>query len=172
MDYLYAGLGNPGNKYEGTRHNLGAEILRSLFPVSLKESAPLHSLTGEITRNDDRIYLIFPQTFMNLSGKALQAAAKKWRISPENIVVFHDEIELLPGQVRYKFGGGHKGHNGLRDILRVFSNADFHRIRLGVGRPENPSYSVSDYVLSRISASQWPALEDVLRLLSEQDLPH
>jgi PTH1 family peptidyl-tRNA hydrolase len=164
--YLWVGLGNPGAKYEKTRHNIGASILRALFPdVPVKMEKSLNAFSGHIHTGTHKYILLFPQTFMNLSGDAVKKALKLFNIKPENMIVLHDEIELLPLKINYKFGGGHRGHNGLRDIIQKISSSEFHRIRIGVGRPVNPVISVADYVLSEIPLEEIPHVKDVQGLL-------
>lgn len=173
MHWLYAGLGNPGKKYEKSRHNLGADLLSEIFgKPTLTEKKQFNSLGTEIKLADDTvIHLIFPLTFMNLSGSAVVPYMKKHNIIARNLIVFHDEIDLLPAQIKYKFGGGHRGHNGLRDIMAKLGSGDFHRIRLGVGRPENENFSVADYVLSRMPDAERPAVDSVLTLMKQNALP-
>jgi len=160
---LLVGLGNPGRKYEMTRHNLGAIVIQQLYSLILKEDKKLKSLTAK----QENHYIILPLTFMNLSGSAVVPALKKYNLTPKEMIVFHDEIELPSGEVKYKFGGGHKGHNGLRHIMQNIGTGDFHRIRLGVGRPDNPKFSVADYVLSKVPSSEIPDVEKVKDLLKD-----
>jgi PTH1 family peptidyl-tRNA hydrolase len=167
--YLWVGLGNPGLKYENTRHNIGARILVDLFPgVSLKPDKSLKSIKGEVIIESIKHVIILPQTFMNLSGDAVSQTLTYYNIKPENMIVLHDEIELSPGLVAYKFGGGHRGHNGLRDIILKICSNDFHRIRIGVGRPLMGS--VADYVLSKIPESETADLKIVQNIIDENIL--
>ena len=135
---LIVGLGNPGSKYVDTRHNIGfrvAEELSARFGVRLNESKFRAALgTGLVAGRTASIVL--PQTYMNLSGESVGAAAHFWRLGPESIVVAHDDIDLVPGKVKLKIGGGHGGHNGLRSLDRHLPTKEYFRIRLGVGRPE------------------------------------
>lgn len=143
------GLMNPGDRYRFTRHNAGAMALDALWPSA--SYTAIKSLAAEIAETDEgdtRLLLVKPQTFMNLSGQAVGAVIKKFNIAPAKLVVFHDEVELDNGVVRHKFGGGHKGHNGLRSIIGVIGSADFHRIRVGVSRPANRDDGIADYLLS------------------------
>ena len=107
---------------------------------------------------------------MNLSGDAVSKTMKFYKVQPENMVVLHDEIELSPGQIQYKFGGGHRGHNGLRDIIQKISSADFHRIRIGIGRPSDEHMSVADFVLAEIPAADIPDINEIYRMLKEKNL--
>jgi PTH1 family peptidyl-tRNA hydrolase len=146
---LVVGLMNPGEKYRFTRHNAGAMGLDVLWPAA--DYALVKSLEGElaeVTEGNLKLVLLKPHTFMNLSGQAVLKAMKKFRIAPQQLVVFHDEVELPIGTVRHKFGGGHKGHNGLRSIMAATGSADFHRIRIGVGRPHDDRHGIADYLLS------------------------
>lgn len=146
------GLGNPGQKFHLNRHNIGFLILDALAE---KYHASWHKKpdreTAEITINDNPILLIKPQTFMNDSGKVIPSLIKQG-IKAENILVIHDELEKPFGKIEFKTGGSHKGHNGLRSII-ASSGAEFHRLRFGIGRPENKE-DVADYVLSNFSRNE------------------
>lgn len=146
---LIVGLGNPGRKYEGTRHNIG---FRALERLASRYRAPLSQskfdgfyTTARIAGAD--VVLLKPETYMNKSGKSVQAAQHFYDIDPEDTLVLHDDIDLQPGHIKIKSGGGHGGHNGLRDIIAKTGERDFVRIRLGVGRPEHGD--VTNWVLSR-----------------------
>lgn len=146
---LIVGLGNPGRKYDGTRHNIGFRTLRRLasrYRLSLSQSKfdGVYT-TGRIAGSD--VLLLEPHTYMNKSGKSVQAACSFYGIAASDTVVLHDDIDLSAGQIKIKDGGGHGGHNGLRDIIAKTGDRDFTRIRLGVGRPEHGD--VTNYVLSR-----------------------
>lgn len=149
---LIVGLGNPGPDYARTRHNAGfwladeiADDLRCTFSVE-------KSFSGSVAKarfEGEQIYLAKPQTFMNRSGQCVGALARFYKISPEEILVLHDELDLMPGQVKVKQGGGHAGHNGLRDIQSVLGSANFWRLRLGIGHPRSLKLAqeVADFVL-------------------------
>lgn len=147
---LIAGLGNPGAKYESTRHNVGFwfvdELARSKG-CSLRHDSKFHGDVGKVTINGEAVWLIKPTTYMNLSGQSVAALAGYYKLTAENILVVHDELDLDPGTVRLKCGGGHGGHNGLRDIISHFSTKEFYRLRVGIGHPGS-SADVSNYVLS------------------------
>jgi PTH1 family peptidyl-tRNA hydrolase len=148
---LICALGNPGDQYAQTRHNAGFWFLGKLSAaenVGLSLNSRFKSLVGDFRHKDQVVRVIAPQTYMNKSGEALVPFAKFYQIVPEEILVVHDEIDLLPGTIRFKTGGGHGGHNGLRDIVRLLSSKDFHRLRVGVGHPGDKSNVVS-YVLNR-----------------------
>lgn len=150
---LIVGLGNPGQKYIFTRHNAGFMFLdffkKEFFnSVEWKSSYSGHFISKEFIFEHlhFKVLLLKPQTFMNLSGSSIQKCLQKEHLSIKNVVVVHDEIELSFGEIRFKEGGGHRGHNGLRDIIQK-CGSDFCRIRIGVGRPQD-SRTVSDYLLS------------------------
>ena len=133
---LLVGLMNPGDKYRNTRHNAGAMALDLVYPeADFRRASALESLIAQVTREEGDLVLQKPETFMNLSGRAVHLGMRKFSIAASHLIVLHDEVELPPGEVRHKFTGGHKGHNGLRSIIGQIGTPDFHRIRIGVGRP-------------------------------------
>ena len=149
LDLLVAGLGNPGREYERTRHNAGWMVIdelarrlggsfRSKFSGQLSE-----------TRLDDlKLALLKPETYMNVSGQSIGAAGKFFKVDPADVLVVHDDVDLEPGRLQAKFGGGLAGHNGLRSIAQALGTNDFLRLRIGVGRPgRGDRRSVADYVL-------------------------
>ena len=149
--WLFAGLGNPGNKYRNNRHNIGfmaTDRIAEDFGFSSFRSK-FHSEFSEGTIKDRKVILLKPQTYMNNSGQGVAAAARFYKIPPEKIFAFHDEIDLESGKVRVKKGGGNAGHNGLRSIEDHLGTPDFWRVRLGVGRPVHGE--VHDYVLGDFS---------------------
>lgn len=140
---------NPGEKYRYTRHNAGAMALDTLWPnADYTMQKSLEAEIAEVTEGELYLILLKPHTFMNLSGRAVAKAMKKFHMAPAQLIVFHDEVELAIGVVKHKFGGGHKGHNGLRSIIASIGSADFHRIRIGVGRPHDERHGIADYLLS------------------------
>lgn len=146
---LIVGLGNPGPRYSETRHNAGAWIVETLAQHNqeiLRPESKFHANVGKIIINNQSCLIAIPSTFMNLSGQAVGAIAKFYKIPPEAILVAHDELDFPPGSVKFKVDGGHGGHNGLRDIINHLSSKQFHRLRIGIGHPGN-SDDVSDYVL-------------------------
>lgn len=156
MNPLYVkaiiGLGNPGNRFNGTRHNIGFAVVDMIAHEyganwRLKDMMEM----AEITVNDRSILLIKPQTFMNDSGKIVPFLVRKGIVAGE-IVVIHDELEIPFGQVKYRMGGSHRGHNGLRSLIQAMG-ADFARIRCGIGRPEKKE-QVADYVLQRFDSQE------------------
>jgi PTH1 family peptidyl-tRNA hydrolase len=151
MIKLIVGLGNPGREHEGDRHNVGADFVEALARkqnVSLKEEKKFFGLTGKARVGSESIHLLIPTTYMNRSGQATSAIQKFYKITPEEMLVAHDELDIPPEQIRLKEGGGHGGHNGLRDIIqKQGNNKNFLRLRIGIGHPGNAK-QVSNYVLS------------------------
>ena len=149
---LIVGLANPGPEYAQTRHNAGAWYVAELaarYNASLREDPKYFGLTGRIQINGHDVRLLIPTTFMNLSGKSVAALAKFFQIPPEAILVAHDELDLPPGVAKFKQGGGHGGHNGLKDIIsKLGNNNQFHRLRLGIGHPGSKELVVG-FVLNK-----------------------
>ncbi|MCB1730278.1 MAG: aminoacyl-tRNA hydrolase [Halieaceae bacterium] len=147
---LIAGLGNPGAEYRGTRHNAGADFVEQLARnagVELRADSKFFGLAGQLTLAGHDLRLLIPSTFMNRSGKAVAAIAGFYKILPEEILIAHDELDLPAGSARFKRGGGHGGHNGLRDIIPALgNNREFQRLRIGIGHPGHAS-KVTGYVL-------------------------
>lgn len=162
MIRLFVGLGNPGAEYEATRHNAGAWWLDAL---SHELKAPLSfdkSYFGQLARttvNAQTVWLLAPQTYMNLSGKSVTALARFFKIQPNEILVAHDELDVIPGLVKLKFGGSHAGHNGLRDIHAQLGTGDYWRLRLGVGHPGDRA-EVVNWVLKKPMPEHRTAIED------------
>ena len=162
---LIVGLGNPGDKYKDTRHNAGewlVERLAQRFNFSLKEESKFFGKTARAVINGQEIRFLVPTTFMNLSGKAVGALATFYRIQPEQILIAHDELDLPPGTVKIKLGGGHGGHNGLRDsIAQLSNNKNFYRLRVGIGHPGDKNL-VAAYVLSKPSPTDLTLIDKAL----------
>lgn len=161
---LIVGLGNPGPKYDGTRHNIGRDLVRDLSEIA---RAPLTSSSFDGFAATAHLWgksvvLLQPETYMNRSGFSVVKAAQFYKIPVQNIIVAHDEIEISPGTVRLKRGGGHAGHNGLRSIDQQLGAKNYVRIRLGVGRPPEQG-DVSRWVLSPFGKADADAQYDVLR---------
>jgi len=157
--YLIAGLGNPGDKYLKTRHNIGFMIIDEMIKnhsVSSISNKNFQSLTYKVNSN---IYSK-PQTFMNNSGEAVLSIADYYNIENEKIIVIHDDLDLSFGTVKFKLGGSHGGHNGLRSIDKYIGD-DYLRVRVGIGKPENKS-SVSNYVLSNFSQEEFQTLDGII----------
>ena len=162
---LIVGLGNPGDKYADTRHNAGEWLIERLsrrFNVSLNPESKFFGKTARTIVNGKEVRLLVPTTFMNLSGKSVGALASFYRIKPEEILVIHDELDLPPGTAKLKQGGGHGGHNGLKDIVaQLGNNNNFYRLRIGIGHPGHRDL-VAGYVLNKPSPADRDALEKVL----------
>ena len=138
MIRLLVGLGNPGPEYEGTRHNAGfwwVDAAARSLGVHLVHDRAYHGLVARANHGGQPFWLLQPLTFMNLSGKAVSPLARFFKIAPDEILVVHDELDLMPGQNKLKFGGGVAGHNGLKDIQAQLGTADFWRLRIGIGHP-------------------------------------
>jgi peptidyl-tRNA hydrolase, PTH1 family len=149
LDLLVAGLGNPGREYERTRHNAGWMVMDEL---ARRHGGSFRSkFSGQLseTRVDDlKLALLKPETYMNVSGQSIGAARKFFKVDPADVLVVHDDVDLEPGRLQAKFGGGLAGHNGLRSIAQALGTNDFLRLRIGVGRPgRGDRRSVADYVL-------------------------
>jgi PTH1 family peptidyl-tRNA hydrolase len=160
---LIVGLGNPGLEYANTRHNAGADFVAELArqnSVSLTPESRFFGLSARIFFGAHDVRLLIPTTFMNLSGKAVGAIAQFYKILPENILVAHDELDLAPGIARLKIGGGHGGHNGLKDIIKALANnKEFARLRIGIDHPGNAKL-VSDYVLRKAPLAEQQLIEE------------
>ncbi len=161
MIKLLVGLGNPGQEYEATRHNAGfwwlQDVAREL-KVNLAAERAYHGRVGRTQVQGSNLWLLEPQTFMNLSGKSVAALARFFKIAPEEILVAHDELDLPPGQAKLKFGGGHAGQNGLRDIHAQLGTGNYWRLRIGIGHPGDKS-EVSNWVLGKPMAEQRTAMQ-------------
>jgi len=173
MIRLFVGLGNPGPEYESTRHNAGFwwldEVARTL-KTSLVMDRAYHGLVGRCSVNGQTVWLLKPQTFMNLCGKSVAALARFYKIEPHEILVAHDELDIVPGEAKLKLAGSHAGHNGLRDIHAQLGTDDYWRLRLGVGHP-GVKAEVINWVLKKPSADHRIAIEQsIARALTA--LPH
>ena len=162
---LIVGLGNPGQAYDGTRHNAGAFFIAELARragATLSTEAKFFGQMARITLADRDLRLLVPSTFMNESGKSVAAAANFFRIPPDEILIAHDELDIPAGQARFKQGGGHGGHNGLRDVIPALGGKqDFHRLRIGIGHPGHAS-KVSGYVLAKPGAGDRQAIDQII----------
>lgn len=146
---LIVGLGNPGKQYVSTRHNAGFQWMFKLtekLQVTLKREVKFHGLCAHIGQGDNELWLLCPQTYMNVSGKAVSTLCNFIKINPDQILVVHDELDLPPGTSKLKMGGGLGGHNGLKDIAACLATRNFWRLRIGIGHPGDKE-SVADYVL-------------------------
>ena len=159
---LIVGLGNPGEKYLQTRHNAGfwwIDALARELKTTLVPDRSYHGLVARTTVHGQSVWLLQPQTFMNLSGKSVASLARFFKILPEEILVVHDELDIPPGQVKLKRGGSHAGHNGLRDIHGQLGSPDYWRLRIGIGHPGVKS-EVAHWVLKKPSPDQRTLIED------------
>ncbi len=167
---IVLGLGNPGREYEFTRHNLGAKALVVACDrrgLRLVPSLRSRSLLAEHRDGLDVVAYAFPQTYMNNSGEALRGLMRRYKLAtPKDLIVLHDELDLPPGVVRVKAGGGVAGHNGLKSIVANFGSSEFLRIRIGIGRPVG-SQSVVDYVLTRLSARDMESFDTSINLAAD-----
>ena len=163
MIRLLVGLGNPGTEYEGTRHNAGfwwVDAAARKLGASLAHDRAYHGLVARVNRDGAQpVWLLQPMTYMNLSGKAVSALARFFKIEPNQILVVHDELDLPPGQVKMKLGGGTGGHNGLKDIHAQLGTPDYWRLRLGVGHPGDRN-EVVNWVLRKPPGAERQAIED------------
>jgi len=161
MIRLFAGLGNPGPQYEGTRHNAGFWWLDALaheLGVVLAAERAFHGLVARTSHAGQPFWLLQPHTFMNLSGKSVAALARFYKIAPHEILIIHDELDFAPGQVKLKRGGSHGGHNGLRDIHAQLGSSDYWRLRIGIGHPGNKA-DVLGWVLHKPTPDQRTLIE-------------
>jgi PTH1 family peptidyl-tRNA hydrolase len=167
---LIVGLGNPGSNYDRTRHNAGADLVLELaksYQVAMKHESKFFGDTAKITLDGRDVRLLIPTTFMNRSGQSVAALARFYQVPVEAILVVHDELDIAPGAARFKKGGGHGGHNGLRDIVQsLANNKNFARLRIGIGHPGD-ARQVADYVLKKASPSDQQlianSIDDALR---------
>ena len=160
---LVVGLGNPGSKYDETRHNAGFWFLDQMASRYNGTLRPEKRFSGEFCKvqiSGRDVLLLKPSTFMNLSGQSIQAAASYYKVAPEEVLVIHDELDLPPGTIRIKQGGGHGGHNGLRDTIARIGK-EFWRVRLGIGHPGHKDAVVS-YVLKRATKEDQALIDDAI----------
>jgi PTH1 family peptidyl-tRNA hydrolase len=158
---LLVGLGNPGDKYRDNRHNAGFWFIDELarrYNINMRAEGKFFGDTGSLELPAGKCRLLKPMTYMNRSGQSTSALSRFYRIPPQGILVIHDELDLPAGAVRLKQGGGHGGHNGLRDIISTLGSRDFWRLRLGIGHPGHRD-KVTGYVLSRPSRDDQQEIE-------------
>jgi PTH1 family peptidyl-tRNA hydrolase len=161
MIRLIVGLGNPGAEYEATRHNAGfwfVDAAARQLGTALRPERNYHGLAARVNRATGPVWLLEPLTFMNLSGKSVAALARFFKIAPEEILVAHDELDLLPGHMKIKLGGSHAGHNGLKDIHAQLGSADYWRLRIGIGHP-GVKAEVVNHVLRKPPSAEREAIE-------------
>ena len=162
MIKLFVGLGNPGPEYEATRHNAGfwwIDALARELKVAMVADRGYHGQVARTALQGRTVWLLKPTTFMNLSGRSVAALSRFFKIAPEEILVAHDELDIVPGQAKLKFGGSHAGHNGLRDIHAQLGTDDYWRLRLGIGHP-GVKAEVVDWVLRKPAPEQRAAMEE------------
>jgi PTH1 family peptidyl-tRNA hydrolase len=165
---LVVGLGNPGRKYEATRHNAGfwwIERLARAAQGEFRHEARFHGDVAKVATPGGELWLLKPATFMNQSGRAVAALAGFYKLAPGQLLIVHDELDLPPGTVRLKNGGGTGGHNGLNDIAAQLGTKDFWRLRIGIGHPRNQTATeqeVLDYVLHKPGAADHAAIDDAI----------
>jgi PTH1 family peptidyl-tRNA hydrolase len=170
---LIVGLGNPGREYENTRHNAGfwwLDEFARMHNLSFRSEAKFHGQAARGQLHGHEIFLLKPQTFMNVSGRAVGALAQFYKIAPAEILVVHDELDLPPGSAKLKLGGGHGGHNGLKDIIAHLGTKDFWRLRLGIGHPGERS-EVVNFVLNDPRREERALIDEAMqRALDVADL--
>lgn len=162
--WLVVGLGNPPSDYAGTRHNVGAETVEALasrLGTGLTRTRRIGCRTAETRTGDVRLVLAVPEGYMNESGRPVASAATWFKVAPAQVIVVHDDLDLAVGSVRVKRGGGHGGHNGLRDIDRALTTNDYLRVRIGIGRPPGTT-EARDHVLRRPSSDERAVLDDAI----------
>ena len=165
VDWLLVGLGNPGEQYERTRHNVGflvADELAERHNVPIQR-LKFRALTNTITVGGEKVLLMKPVTYMNLSGEAVHEAAAFYKVPPERILVISDEVALAPGKLRVRRSGSAGGHNGLKNIIAHLGSDQFPRIRLGVGQKPHPDYDMADWVLGRFQGEDKKAVEEAVK---------
>lgn len=171
---IVVGLGNPGPRYENTRHNAGYHVVDRLAeawaapPFKAKFQGLLSQVDRSQVGESVRVVLLKPTTFMNLSGQSVQGAAAFYKASPRDVVVVHDELDLPLGRLALKVGGGSAGHNGLKSVTQCLGSPDYCRLRLGIGRP-GPDFrgDIADFVLEGVPPSEKPAYESMLEKATE-----
>lgn len=162
--YLVAGLGNPGTKYEMTRHNIGfhaIDYIADKIGAKVKK-LKFKALYGEGEINGERVLLVKPQTFMNLSGESIAEFVRFFKIPVENVIIISDDIALNVGRLRIREKGSAGGHNGLKSVIYMLSSDAFVRVRIGVGAPSHSDYDLAEFVLGRFGKDEIPILEDAI----------
>lgn len=161
---LLAGLGNPGPKYETTRHNVGFMVIDALaetYDIRLESKVRFNAMAGRGRIDGKPVVLAKPLAFMNRSGIPTQRIAAYFRISSRDLIVVHDDIDLAYGRIKIKEKGGHGGHNGLKSLIEAFGNGEFTRIRIGIGRPETGD-GVTGHVLGKFHSDEWTTLDRII----------
>lgn len=164
IDFLVVGLGNPGIKYEESRHNAGfmaIDLLAKKYNANINR-VKFKGLTGKCEIKSKNVVLLKPSTFMNLSGESVYEAMKFYKLPPEKILIIFDDISLSPGRIRIKRKGTHGGQNGMKNIINVCSSEDFPRIKIGIGAKPHPKYDLAAWVLSKFTDSEKKDLQTAL----------
>lgn len=171
-NWLIVGLGNPGKDYARTRHNCGFRAIDLLAQdLGCKiDKAKFQGLYGQVVRNGKKLYLLKPQTYMNLSGRSVLQLSAYYNIPPQRIIVMFDDISLAPGRLRVRADGSAGGHNGIKSIIESLGCQDFPRVKIGVGAKPHAEQDLADWVLSTFSASEEKALEPALKNAGEAAL--
>jgi peptidyl-tRNA hydrolase, PTH1 family len=162
---LVVGLGNPGHEYQDTRHNAGfwwVDEFARKHGVQFREENKFHGLVARVQAQGRDTWLLKPQTYMNVSGRSVVALALFYKILPDEILVVHDELDLPPGSAKLKLGGGHGGHNGLKDLIAHLGTKDFWRLRIGIGHPGERT-EVTNYVLNAPRREEQPLIEQAMQ---------
>ncbi len=170
--WLIVGLGNPGREYERTRHNCGfraMDILADSLRCKL-DKAKFQGLYAQVNYGDKKLLLLKPQTFMNLSGRAVVQLSSFFKVPPQRIIVMFDDISLAPGRLRIRADGSAGGHNGIKSIISELGSQDFPRVKIGVGAKPHPDYDLADWVLSSFSAQEEKALGPALEKAAQAAL--
>ena len=165
VDWLLVCLGNPGDQYENTRHNVGFQVADA---VAERHNVPIQrlkfrALTNTITVGEKKVLRMKPVTYMNLSGEAVHEAASFYKVPPERILVVSDEVALAPGKIRVRRSGSAGGHNGLKNIIAHLGTDQFPRIRVGVGQKPHPDYDMADWVLGKFQGEDKKAVEEAVK---------
>lgn len=165
VEWLFVGLGNPGDQYEGTRHNVGWRVIDELadradVPV---QRLKFRALTNTITLAGSKVLLMKPVTYMNLSGEAVIQAATFYKVPADHVLVFSDDVSLAPGRIRIRKNGSAGGHNGLKNIIQHLGSDQFPRLKLGVGEKPHPDYDLADWVLGKFQGDDKKAVDDAVK---------
>jgi peptidyl-tRNA hydrolase, PTH1 family len=168
--HVVAGLGNPGPRYQGTRHNVGQRVLDQLTPTL---RAGWHDERGALVARgrwrDEAVYLVKPQSFMNVSGGPLATVLRRLHADPADLIVVYDDIDLPLGTVRVRMNGSHGGHNGMRSVIETLGTPEIRRVKVGVGRPERKA-DVADHVLDRFQPDELPVIEEAVARAADRVL--
>lgn len=169
VDFLIAGLGNPGRQYEGTRHNAGFMALEALAEkLNVRvDRVKFKSYCGEAAIGDKRVLLLMPQTYMNLSGEAVREAMQFYKLPPERALILFDDISLPVGAIRVRRKGSDGGQRGMRSIIELTGSDQYPRIKIGIGAKPHPEYDLKDWVLSRFSKEDAPKILEAARRAAE-----